>query len=299
VTTSEATENETAHPGFGNGAAYFNVIDIGQSYPQHYVKLGVMAVDHDERVERSAHLAYEKVVLTPATAERLGQPLSDEDRQRGSVAMSGRKGLGVKVDDMIDELEASAFSEVASRHLELSEEDKRETARKIAVGALRYFLLKYTRNSIISFDFKEALAMRGETGPYLQYTVARVNSVFRKLEESGINAAESKVERVQPGRIAELLAGPNGDGLWSLTYLAMRFTDIVRGAVASLEPALLAKWAFQLAQAFHSFYDDPDNRIITEADADRQALLAAITSIVRRQLLAALDVLGIEAPERM
>jgi arginyl-tRNA synthetase len=299
VTTSKSSENDPAHPRFGSGAAYFNVIDIGQSYPQHYVKLGIMAVDRDERAERSAHLAYEKVVLTPATAEKLGQTLSDEDRQRGSVAMSGRKGLGVKVDDLIDELQASALSEVSSRHPELSGEEKVETARKIAVGALRYFLLKYTRNSIISFDFKEALAMRGETGPYLQYTVARVNSVFRKLAEAGIQSSNADIERVSEAKLNELLSGAKGDGLWALAYLATRFADVVRGAVSTLEPALLAKWAFQLAQAFHSFYDDPANRIVAEADADRRTLLVTITSIVRRQLTSALDVLGIEAPERM
>ena len=299
VTTSEPTENDPSHPRFGSGAAYFNVIDIGQSYPQHYVKLGVMAVDHDERVERSAHLSYEKVVLTPATAEKLGQPLSDEDRQRGVVAMSGRKGLGVKVDDLLDELEASAFKEVASRHSDLGEAEQKETARKIAVGALRYFLLKYTRNSIIAFDFKEALAMRGETGPYLQYTVARVNSVFRKLAEAGIDASTAGLEAIGRDKIAGFLSRESGDDLWSLVYQATRFEDTVRSAVSSLEPALLAKWTFQLAQAFHSFYDDPKNRIVAEPDAERRSVLIAITSIVRRQLIAALDVLGIEAPDRM
>jgi arginyl-tRNA synthetase len=167
VTSSDPADSDSTHPSFGNGAAYFNVIDIGQSYPQHYVKLGVMAVDHDERVERSAHLGYEKVVLTTATAEQLGQQVTEEDRKRGVVSMSGRKGLGVKTDDFIDQLEANALAEVTSRHPDLSAADQQAAAHKIAVGALRYFLLKFTRNSIISFDFNEALAFDGETGPYL------------------------------------------------------------------------------------------------------------------------------------
>src|SRR5262249_36578758 len=156
ITTSNDAENDPSHPSFGNGAAYFNVIDIGQSYPQHYVKLGVKAIIHDERVERSAHLAYEKVALSVATAEQLGQPLTDEDRKRGTVNMSGRKGLGVKVDDLIDQLEANAYAEVAKRQAEspeeerLSEAEQREVAHRIAVGALRYFLMKFTRNSLIS-----------------------------------------------------------------------------------------------------------------------------------------------------
>jgi arginyl-tRNA synthetase len=297
ITTSEEGENDPRHPNFGNGAAYFNVIDIGQSYPQHYVKLGVMAVDHDERVERSAHLAYEKVVLTPAAAEQLGQKLSDDDKQRGAVSMSGRKGLGVKADDLIDQLEANALAEVASRHPELDAENQSVAAHKIAVGALRYFLLKYSRTSIISFDFKEALAFDGETGPYIQYSVVRANSIFRKLAEAGVDTNALDLQRVSRERIAEILASKDADDLWALVYLASRFNDLLRGAVAALEPSIVAKWAFQTAQRFNLFYHS--YHILSESDEARRALLVGITSIVRRQLIAALDVLGIEAPERM
>jgi arginyl-tRNA synthetase len=297
VTTTDPSENDPAHLQFGSGAAYFNVIDIGQSYPQHYVKLGVMAVDHDARVERSAHLAYEKVALTPATVEQLGQRLSEEDRKRGAIGMSGRKGLGVKIDDLIDVLESNALVEVANRHPELNDADQNETAHKIAVGALRYFLLKFTRNSIISFDFKEALAFDGETGPYIQYSVVRANSIFRKLADAGIDAAATDLAAVPRERIAELFYGEGGDDLWSLVYLAARLPDTLRSAVAALEPAIIAKWAFQIAQRFNVFYHN--NHILSEPDSARRALLIAITSIARRQLIAALDVLGIEAPERM
>jgi arginyl-tRNA synthetase len=297
VTTSDANADDPDHQAFGNGAAYFNVIDIGQSYPQHYVKLGVMAVDHDERVERSAHLGYEKVTLTVATAEQLGQQLSDEDRQRGAVSMSGRKGLGVKIDDFIDQLEASAITEVVSRHPQLSLEDQRDTAHKIAVGALRYFLLKFSRNSIIAFDLKEALAFDGETGPYIQYSVVRANSIFRKLADAGVALTGDAIKAVSTGRINELLSGQAGDDLWSIMYLATRLAETIRGAVSSLEPALVAKWAFQLAQRFNIFYHN--YHILSEPDAARRALLVAITNIVRRQLIAALEVLGIQVPERM
>jgi arginyl-tRNA synthetase len=297
ITSSARSDNDAAHPKFGNGAAYFNVIDIGQSYPQHYVKLGVMAVDHDERVERSAHLGYEKVVLTTATAEQLGQQVTEEDRKRGVVSMSGRKGLGVKTDAFIDQLEANALAEVASRHPELSAEDQREAAHKIAVGALRYFLLKFTRNSIISFDFKEALAFDGETGPYLQYSVVRANSIFRKLTGANKNDSAADLHQVSRERLDELLSGESGDDLWSVVYLAERLADVVRGAVAALEPAVVAKWAFQLAQRFNIFYHN--HHILSESDPARRALLVAITTVVRRQLIRALEVLGIEAPERM
>ena len=297
VTSSDPAENDSSHPSFGNAAAYFNVIDIGQAYPQHYVKLGVMAVDHDERVERSAHLGYEKVVLSTATAEQLGQQVSDEDRKRGSVSMSGRKGLGVKTDDFIDQLEANALEEVRSRHPELSEADQREAAHKIAVGALRYFLLKFTRNSIISFDFKEALAFDGETGPYLQYSVVRANSIFRKLGDAGIGSDATELRKFPRERLTELLNGEDGDDLWSVLYLAERLADTVRGAVAALEPAVVAKWAFQLAQRFNIFYHN--HHILSEQDVAKRALLVAITEVVRRQLLSAFGILGIDAPERM
>jgi len=297
VTSSDPGENDSDHPRFGSAAAYFNVIDIGQSYPQHYVKLGVMAVDNDERVARSEHIAYEKVVLTTAAAEQLGQQVTEEDRKRGVVSMSGRKGLGVKTDDFIDQLETNALAEVATRHPELGEQEQREVAHKIAVGALRYFLLKFTRNSIISFDFKEALAFDGETGPYVQYSVVRANSIFRKLMDAGIATAASDARELSRERIAELLSGEAGDDLWSILYLAERLADVVRGAVAALEPAIIAKWTFQLAQRYNIFYHN--YHILSEQDADRRALLVAITSVVRRQLIRALDVLGIEAPERM
>ena len=299
VTTSNERENYPLHPKFGNGAAYFNVIDIGQSYPQHYVKLGVMAVDHDERVERSAHLAYEKVTLSPAAAEQLGQQLSEEDRKRGGVSMSGRKGLGVKADDLIDQLEMGALAEVKQRNSELPDEEQQEMAHKIAVGALRYFLLKYLRNSIIAFDFKEALAFSGETGPYIQYTIARINSIYRELAKEGIDAATLHLKDIEPSRITEHLGGANGDEIWSLVYNATRLPEIIRGAVNTLEPALVAKWAFELAQSYSSFYHKRENRIKEEPDTARLALLLEMSRIVQRQLIAALDVLGIEAPERM
>jgi arginyl-tRNA synthetase len=294
ISTSHKEENDPAHPAFGNGAAYFNVIDIGQSYPQRYVKLGVLAILQDGRVERSAHLAYEKVALTPAAAEQLGQQLSEEDKKRGVVGMSGRKGLGVKADDLIDQLEANALGEVASRHPELSAEEQRETAHKIAVGALRYFLSKFTRNSVISFDFKEALAMTGETGVYIQNAVVRANSIFRKLAEAGIDCDK---EFYDDKRIAEILAVE--DDLWALIYFALRLDDVIQNAAISLEPSFVAKWAFQLAQKFNGFYDNDKNRILTEQDEARRDLLVIITGGVRRQLISALAALGIEAPERM
>src|SRR5438034_11158987 len=134
------------------------------------------------------------VALSPAACEELGIELSDEDRKRPYVEMSGRKGLGVKADDLINRLEADALAEVKTRHADLAAEEQRKTAHAIAVGALRYFLLKFTRNSVIAFDFKEALSFEGETGPYCQYAAVRANSIFRKLgnESDALPRADRK-----------------------------------------------------------------------------------------------------------
>jgi arginyl-tRNA synthetase len=258
-----------------------------------------MAVDHDERVERSAHLAYEKVTLSPAAAEQLGQQLSEEDRKRGAVSMSGRKGLGVKTDDLIDQLEIGALAKVKQHNPELSDEEQSDTAHKIAVGALRYFLLKYLRNSIIAFDFEEALTFSGETGPYIQYTIARINSIYRELANKGIDATAIRLRDVEPSQTAENINGKNSDELWSLVYNATRLPEIIRGAVATLEPALVAKWAFELAQSFNGFYHKKENNLKKETSPARLALLVEVSRIVQQQLTAALDVLGIQAPERM
>ncbi|PYS68436.1 MAG: arginine--tRNA ligase, partial [Acidobacteria bacterium] len=204
VTTTEpnaGTQPEVPRPNFGGGAIVYNVIDSRQSYPQEIVKKGVAAIVPEFGEQASVHLSYEMVALSPAACEELGIELSDEDRKRPYVEMSGRKGLGVKADDLISRLEADALSEVKTRHPDLAEPEQRETAHAIAVGALRYFLLKFTRNSVIAFDFKEALSFEGETGPYCQYAAVRANSIFRKLEQSSGGASQ------------EVSTGSGGDGV--------------------------------------------------------------------------------------
>ncbi len=125
------------------------------------------------------------VALSPRCCVELGIPLSEEDRKRPYVEVSGRKGLGVKADDLIDKLIEKALEEVTSRHAEASPEEQRAVAAQIAIGALRYFLLKFTRTSVIAFDFQEALSFEGETGPYVQYAAVRARNILRKLEEKG------------------------------------------------------------------------------------------------------------------
>ena len=213
--------------------------------------------------------------------------------------MSGRKGLGVKADDLISRLETDALNEVRTRHPELSKAEMRETAHAIATGALRYFLLKFTRNSVIAFDFKEALSFEGETGPYCQYAAVRANSIFRKLDEQSLTEAVERIRNASPGdnAVSAVLDGEAGNEIWSMLMLAGRLDEANAQAAASAEPAFLAKYTFNLARAFNLFYHR--HRIIAEEDATKRAVLIAVANYTRQQLTAALARLGIAVPERM
>lgn len=296
ITTSEPVEPMPPnHPLFGHGSAYLNVIGVEQTYLQKYVKEAVAAVAPDVNIHHCAHVAYEKVALSPRACRDLGIELTAEEQQRQQISMSGRRGLGVKADDLINKLEERALDEVRSRHADLSQPEQLDLAHKIAVGALRYFLLKYTRTTVITFDFKEALSFDGETGPYIQYAVVRANSIFRKLEATA--ATRGTLQDIAPERLHELLSGSVGDDLWSLIYLAGRLDRAIQHAGDNLEPAILAKHAFQLAQRFNLFYHQ--HHILSEPDWARRTLLITITEIVERQLRQALTLMGIEVPKKM
>ncbi|MCS6884323.1 MAG: arginine--tRNA ligase [Acidobacteriota bacterium] len=303
ITTPELTEDR---PGFGKATAYFNVIDVGQSYPQHYVKLGVKLLSSNKQIDKSAHLAYEKVVLTPRSARELGYELGQEDAHRSQISMSGRKGLGVKADDLIDKLEEKALAGVTERNPELPQEKREEIAHILAVGALRYYLLKYTRSSVIAFDFDEALTFEGETGPYIQYALVRIAGIFRKMADIDVS---SWLTNVSPEKLTQLLSmkeeatGWDGNYLWSLLHFAAQLNDVLRTAIRSLEPTHLAKYAYQLAARFNEFYNKsagmPIYKVVAEPDLDKRMLLVLIVDYVRRQLTLALQLLGINVPDRM
>lgn len=305
TTTSEASEASEASAGaprFGAGATVYNVIDSRQTYPQEVVKRGVAAVAPQAGEEASVHLSYEMVALSPAAAEELGLELSAEERARPFVEMSGRRGLGVKADDLINTLESNALREVQERHPDVSLEEQRAAAHILAVGALRYFLLKWTRNSVIVFDFKEALSTKGEAGPYCQYAAVRANSIFRKLPNGELENAQSTVSAASgetAERVRKVFEGEIGGEIWALVTLAARLPEVLAQAAGFAEPAHLSKYTFQLAQAFNFFYNRDENRILEERDEVRRAVLVYVTDFVRRQLTGALATLGIEVPERM
>jgi len=292
-----ATAGDSSAPAFGKAAIVYNVIDARQAYLQNVVVAGLRALGYEEQAGRSIHFSYEIVALTPRCAAELGYTLSEEDAKKPYVEVSGRKGLGVKADDLLDRLEAAARAEVDERHPDTPEAERADIAHAIAIGALRYFLLKFTRTAIIAFDFKDALSFEGETGPYCQYAVVRARNIFRKLREEQPDFDTASLENVDTGAAGELFAGSDGNAFWELAFMASSLGMQIDAAVGAQEPAFVAKYAFQLAQAFNLFYHH--HHILTESDAAKKKFLLQLSRLVEVQLVAALELLGIESPEKM
>jgi arginyl-tRNA synthetase len=291
VSTDEPQRAPT--PEFGHGQMVYNVIDVRQSYLQDVVVAGLRALGFDEQADKSIHFSYEMVALSPRCCADLGIELSEEDARRPYVEVSGRKGLGVKADDLMDKLVETALREVASRHPEDNEAAQLAVATEIAMGALRYFLLKFTRNTVIAFDFQEALSFEGETGPYVQYAAVRARNIFRKLEERGEALPDFKAV-LTPEAIARQLAS---DELWQILIAAAKADSVVEHAVAAGEPAHVAKFVFQLAQTFNLFYHQYP--VLAEPDAERKAFLLWMNGYLAQQLERTLSVMGISVPAYM
>jgi arginyl-tRNA synthetase len=290
-----AEVGEREHPHFGDVAEIYNVIDARQAEAQSTVIEALRGLGHGEAAEHYTHLSYEMVALTPRCAAELGYELSEEDRARAYIEVSGRKGFGVKADDLLDALIASAKGEVDSRHGELPEDDRLEIAEQIAIGALRYFMLKYTKPSVIAFDFKEALSFEGETGPYAQYAVVRASNIFRKGGmDAETFAADLSAAGLSEEELKRFLAA---DELWDLWLAASKTAYVIDQCIVTTEPAYLAKHVFQLAQLFNTFYHRYP--ILSEEDEARKKFLLATAGVVRRELIRALGVMGIEAPRVM
>jgi arginyl-tRNA synthetase len=278
---------------FGRGESVFNVIDSRQSYLQDVVVAGLRALGYNDQADRSNHFSYEMVALTPGTCVELGIELSEDDKKKTYVEVSGRKGLGVKADDLIDKLIEKALEEVDSRHPEAPAEERKKVASQIAIGALRYFMLKFTRNSVIAFDLQEALSFEGDTGPYVQYTAVRAGNILRKLAERGEALPDFKRALDQAAQARQLAS----EDFWQLLLMASKSDSAVERAIASGEPAHVAKYAFQLAQAFNNFYHG--YQVLSEENREKRVFLLWMTDYVRRQLEGTLGVLGIAVPEYM
>ncbi len=295
------------HPHFGGATAIYNVIDSRQADPQANVIQALRGMGHTQEADHYTHFSYEMVALTPRCAVELGYTVAEEDLSRPYIEVSGRKGFGVKADDLIDKLIAATRAEVDARQTGRDEAERQRIAEQIAIGALRYFMLKYTRNSVIAFDFKDALSFEGETGPYIQYAVVRIRNIFRKGETTAeavlAEFAEAASQRVsksasQPsGGVSDYLNHEDSEDIWALWLRAGRRSLVLEQCIAGSEPAYLAKHAFQLAQEFNNFYHR--HHILTEEDPARKTFLLATAAVVLRELLMVLDWLGIEGPEAM
>ncbi|HEY6360325.1 MAG TPA: arginine--tRNA ligase [Vicinamibacterales bacterium] len=297
ATTSN--EGETNHPLFGGAAYVYNVIDVRQSYLQKLLKQALMAVGHPEGAERSHHFSYEMVALSHATARELGHapPPESDDARRPFVEVSGRRGRGVKADDLLDTLTEKAGAEVGKRNPELSEAERGRIAQMIGVAAVRYFMIKFSRGKVIAFDLDEALSFEGESGPYVQYAVVRANKIFEKLQQRE-NIDEAALLETLRDIPAGELNGENGSHeVWSLVLDGARLDEVVEQTVRSLEFSVLAKFAFSLAQAFNAFYHRAP--ILNEERDDVRRWRAAAVIYVRNQLTRALDLMGVEVPPRM
>lgn len=292
-----AEQGESDHPHFGDVTEIYNVIDARQSEAQNAVIEALRGLGHNEAADHYTHFSYEMVALTPRCAVELGYELSEDERARSYIEVSGRKGFGVKADDLIDKLIASAQKEVDSRHAELGEAERQNIANQIAVGALRYFMLKYTKQSVIAFDFKEALSFEGETGPYAQYAVVRATNIFRKGGMDPDRFVADLSRTISADELAKFLMGADANELWELWLAASKTGYIVDQCIATTEPAYLAKHVFQLAQLFNTFYHR--HPILAEVDEQKKNFLLAAAAVVRRELIRALQVMGIESPPAM
>ena len=290
VTTDEPSESGQQ---FGHGVRVYNVIDTRQSYLQEVVAAGLRALGYDKQADQSIHFNYEMVALSPRCCADLGIALGEEESKKAYVEVSGRKGLGVKADDLIDALIAKALEEVASRNQDRTEAENRAVAAQIAVAALRYFMLKFTRNTVIAFDLQEALGFVGETGPYLQYTAVRAGRVLRKYEERGEALPDFARELSQDAMARQL----EFEDFWQVLLAASKADSAIAAALAAGEPAHVARYAFQLAQAFSNFYEKYP--IIHEENREKKVFLLWMTDFFRRQLERTAGVLGIPIPDYM
>jgi arginyl-tRNA synthetase len=294
-----ATTSATSTPGappFGRASSVYNVIDSRQAYLQQLLKQALNTMGYADEAAQSTHFSYEMVALSHATARALGYEPDTSDG-KPFVEVSGRKGLGVKADDLLDRLIDTAAGEVARRNVELSATDVRRTAEAIATAAVRYFLVKFSRGKVIAFDIEEALSFEGETGPYIQYAAVRAGNILAKLAERD-GLSPDAIRACLPSLSDDALTtGEEADELWGLVLEAARVDEIADTAVRSLELSVMAKYAFSLAQAFNAFYHR--QQILREEREDARLWRAAGVVYVRRQLERVLDLMGCAVPQRM
>ncbi len=296
TTTTEAGDPSAPH--FGGADTVYNVIDQRQSYLQKVVAEGLRSLGYNDQADRSIHFSYEMVTLSPKTAMELGFELTNEERQRSFVEMSGRKGLGVKADDLIDRLEEKALNDrIVPLYPDLTAEEQNKLGKAVAVGALRYYMLRYTRNTVITFDLDEALNFEGDTGPYVQYAMVRAQSIFRKLAERGYDASMNTNEDFADALLLLCEKNQESEDAWRILLELIKAKDIIGKTIRSLEMSYYAKYVFQLAQSFNYYYHMYP--ILHETDKRRRLFRIAVVDLFRCAMQTHMNLLGIPVPDRM
>lgn len=283
ITTDTYKGTEDDH--FGRADRVINVIDIRQKYLQDVLRLSLDKLGYSNQAENSVHFDYEVVALSAAAAKELGVNVDDSD-EKGIFAMAGRRGIGVKADDLVNRVIAKATEEVAKRHPEQDHQQNLELGHQIAIAAIRYYMIRYNMNSLIVFDFAEALNMQGNTGPYLQYAHARANNILERAKTSGL----------EPGTDLPLgleLTLPEKELIKRLYELP----ETVEKAAEALAPSQLTDYVYQLASTFMSFYET--TQVLNAPDLETKLYRLGLVLRYRDLLKEALNLLGIPAPNRM
>jgi len=294
--STAAQGGEPEHPPFGGGHEVYNVIDVRQAYLQRVVSQGLAALGFGAEAGRSIHFDYEMVALSPACARSLGYGVDDGGEER-AVEMSGRRGYGVKADDLLDALLKEARSEVTKRSADMPPGEIEKIASSVALAALRYFMIRFTRNRVIAFDFAEVLSFEGETGPYILYSAVRAGNILNKLRErTGLDVTSDPEGAFQRADWSVLDASPVDDH-WELLALLARFDETALQAVRGQEPSTFARYLFVVAQKFNHFYHQFS--VIQESDPGKQAARAALAWLFRERMKQGCELLGFGVPERM
>ncbi|HWW08953.1 MAG TPA: arginine--tRNA ligase [Candidatus Acidoferrales bacterium] len=270
ATTASHPHPDEVPPHFGHARRVINVIDARQAYPQQIVERALRRLGHEAEADNSVHLAYEVVALTPAAAQELGVDVVDG---REFYALSGRRGIEVRADDLLDR----AIARISEKARDA------DTARLLAAGAVRYYLLRFSLTQIIAFDFDDALRVTGDTGVYLQYAHARASGILRKVPEEDMSlSVPPTLLPVERG----LLHGIDG------------YRHALAESAESLSPSVLTNYAFTLASALSDFYEHTPP-VVRESDPALRRFRRALVSATQRTLADALRTLGMAAPDQV
>ncbi len=278
ATTLGGSDKPTAAKKFNGGERVITIIDSRQARLQRIISQVLSKIGAG--TQEYFHLSYEAVTLSSETAKAFGIDIGD----RQFMHMSGRKGIYVNADYVLDTLHTKAYEEVKTRNPGFTEEQLNAIAEEIAISAIRYNMIKQDLDKIITFDVKESLSLEGDTGPYLQYAYARSQRI---LEKSGQNIAGSNFAFDRLAHESEI----------ALIKEIAKLDLVVEDAAKSLSPKSLARYAYNLATTFNLFYEKVP--VLKEQDADIRMARLALVKAFGVALKNALDVLGITALDHM